>query len=186
MYARNDFGLMPIVPAYNLNAEVGWVWFDMGLLRLLLKLFAPKRGRYRYQQSSNSYRPVSVPVQTVQPSPWEPLRQVEGQTGQQIIRGHCWVIDGDTIVINKVHIRLAGIDAPELAQRCLRNGVDWDCGAAARQTLAPSGDLPATLQVQSGLERATLRVAGSVNAPGARQSPASSITSHAPALRCRS
>ena len=38
---------------------------------------------------------------------------------------------------------------------------------AARQVLAPSGDLPATLQVQSGLERATLRVAGSVNAPGA-------------------
>jgi hypothetical protein len=105
---------MQIVPAYNLNAEVGWVWFDMGQLRLLLKLFAPRRRRYRYQQSSNSYRPVSVPVQTVQQSPWEPLRQVEERTGQQIIRGHCWVIDDDTIVINKIHIRLAGIDAPEI------------------------------------------------------------------------
>lgn len=30
------------------------------------------------------------------------------------LKGHCWVIDGDTIVINKLHIRLAGIDAPEL------------------------------------------------------------------------
>jgi endonuclease YncB( thermonuclease family) len=30
------------------------------------------------------------------------------------LRGRCWVIDGDTIVINSVHIRLAGIDAPEL------------------------------------------------------------------------
>ncbi|WP_108399085.1 thermonuclease family protein [Devosia submarina] len=31
-----------------------------------------------------------------------------------IIKGPCWVINGDTIVIDKVHIRLAGIDAPEL------------------------------------------------------------------------
>lgn len=38
---------------------------------------------------------------------------------------------------------------------------------AARQALAPSGDLPATLQVQRGLGHTTLRVAGSVNAPGA-------------------
>jgi micrococcal nuclease len=86
----------------------------MGLLRLLLKLLAPRRRRYRYQQGSDSYRPVSVPVQPIRPLPSEPLRQVEEQTGQQIIRGHCWVIDGDTIVINKIHIRLAGIDAPEI------------------------------------------------------------------------
>lgn len=31
-----------------------------------------------------------------------------------VIKGRCWVIDGDTIVIDSVHIRLAGIDAPEL------------------------------------------------------------------------
>lgn len=33
---------------------------------------------------------------------------------ETILRGTCWVIDGDTIVIDKVHLRLAGIDAPEL------------------------------------------------------------------------
>jgi endonuclease YncB( thermonuclease family) len=100
----------------------------MGLLRLLLKLFRPKRRRYRYQQSSHSYRPFSVLAQPAQQSPWEPLRQVEEATGQQVIRGHCWVIDGDTIVINKIHIRLAGIDAPEIdhpygqnAKRALMN-----------------------------------------------------------------
>lgn len=38
---------------------------------------------------------------------------------------------------------------------------------AARLALAPSGDLPATLNVQRGLDQATLRVAGTVNAPGA-------------------
>jgi micrococcal nuclease len=86
----------------------------MGLLRLLLKLFAPKPRRYRYQPTSNSYRRVSSSVYPEQHKRQEPLRQVNEQTGQQILKGHCWVIDGDTIVINKVHIRLAGIDAPEL------------------------------------------------------------------------
>ena len=38
---------------------------------------------------------------------------------------------------------------------------------AARQALAPSGDLPATLRLQRGLGHVTLRVAGTVNAPGA-------------------
>lgn len=33
---------------------------------------------------------------------------------ETIVRGRCWVVDGDTIVIDKMHIRLAGIDAPEL------------------------------------------------------------------------
>lgn len=33
-----------------------------------------------------------------------------------IIRGNAYVIDGDTIVIRKTKIRLAGIDAPELHQ----------------------------------------------------------------------
>ena len=32
------------------------------------------------------------------------------------IRGRCHVIDGDTIIIGKTRIRLAGIDAPELDQ----------------------------------------------------------------------
>lgn len=30
------------------------------------------------------------------------------------LHGKCWVIDGDTIVIDNIHIRLSGIDAPEL------------------------------------------------------------------------
>lgn len=32
----------------------------------------------------------------------------------RVVTGRCWVIDGDTIVIGTLHIRLAGIDAPEL------------------------------------------------------------------------
>lgn len=36
------------------------------------------------------------------------------QAAPPVLRGPCWVVDGDTIIIDKVHIRLAGIDAPEL------------------------------------------------------------------------
>ncbi|WP_299146849.1 thermonuclease family protein [uncultured Tateyamaria sp.] len=32
------------------------------------------------------------------------------------LKGRAWVIDGDTIAINRIKIRLAGIDAPELDQ----------------------------------------------------------------------
>ena len=36
------------------------------------------------------------------------------QPPDTVVRGRCWVIDGDTIAIDNMHIRLAGIDAPEL------------------------------------------------------------------------
>lgn len=47
-------------------------------------------------------------------------------TSHRILKGRCWVIDGDTIVIDKVHLRLAGIDAPEL---------DHPYGQNAKRTL---------------------------------------------------
>ena len=88
----------------------------MGLFRVLMKLFAPLRQTRRYQETIFDYppRPAATKPASLRLVPQEPLRQVEEQAGQQIIKGHCWVIDGDTIVINKVQIRLAGIDAPEL------------------------------------------------------------------------
>ena len=39
---------------------------------------------------------------------------IAGTTTPEKLCGYCHVIDGDTIVINKIKIRLAGIDAPEL------------------------------------------------------------------------
>ena len=47
------------------------------------------------------------------PAPPRPGRYSEPQH-TRVLKGRCWVIDGDTIVIDRVHIRLAGIDAPEL------------------------------------------------------------------------
>lgn len=48
------------------------------------------------------------------------------------------VIDGDTIVVGKIKVRLHGIDAPELGQTCTdARGTDWDCGTwVARQVRA--------------------------------------------------
>lgn len=45
------------------------------------------------------------------------------------------VIDGDSLRIRGEEIRLAGIDAPELAQTCEREGRSWRCGQAARAAL---------------------------------------------------
>jgi micrococcal nuclease len=32
------------------------------------------------------------------------------------MRGSAWVIDGDTVAVNGIHVRLKGVDAPELSQ----------------------------------------------------------------------
>lgn len=46
------------------------------------------------------------------------------------------VVDGDTIVLNGETIRLDGIDAPELGQKCLdSSGNSYRCGAKSRKYL---------------------------------------------------
>jgi endonuclease YncB( thermonuclease family) len=52
------------------------------------------------------------------------------------ISGPATVVDGDTLDIGAVRIRLHGIDAPEADQRCAAaRGGDWACGAAATARL---------------------------------------------------
>lgn len=45
------------------------------------------------------------------------------------------VIDGDTIDVDGIRIRLHGIDAPERGQPCTKNGAQFDCGSAAKDHL---------------------------------------------------
>lgn len=45
------------------------------------------------------------------------------------------VIDGDTFKINGKTIRIEGIDAPEIGQRCRDFSGSWQCGDAASNTL---------------------------------------------------
>jgi len=52
-------------------------------------------------------------------APWKPRATVRQSTEIRIVevkqlRGPAWVIDGDTIDIGGIRIRLAGIDAPEM------------------------------------------------------------------------
>ena len=53
------------------------------------------------------------------------------------VSGPARVIDGDTIDIGAIRVRLEGIDAPESAQTCQRaTGETWHCGTAAVRALS--------------------------------------------------
>ncbi|RVT90311.1 thermonuclease family protein [Sphingomonas crocodyli] len=59
-----------------------------------------------------------------------PVRAVETQ-------GIARAVDGDTLVLGRLRIRLWGIDAPERAQICQTiSHTNWPCGAKARTALA--------------------------------------------------
>ncbi|MFK3776662.1 thermonuclease family protein [Agrobacterium sp. NPDC089420] len=59
------------------------------------------------------------------------LDQINSETHD----GRFFVIDGDTLSKGEERFRLLGIDAPELAQTCRRNGESWPCGQEARRVL---------------------------------------------------
>ncbi len=52
------------------------------------------------------------------------------------VSGRAVVIDGDTLAIGTERLRIHGIDAPELAQGCERNGRRYACGETAREVMA--------------------------------------------------
>lgn len=81
----------------------------MRLIAWVIRIFVRSGRTSRpVQQAPTHERPIPremrVPVPRADLPPVQP----------DIIRGRCWVIDGDTIIINDTRIRLAGIDAPEL------------------------------------------------------------------------
>ncbi|UVK37021.1 thermonuclease family protein [Mesorhizobium sp. AR10] len=49
--------------------------------------------------------------------------------------GAAIVNDGDSITLGTERIRMRGIDAPEYAQTCRKDGADYPCGKLARQSL---------------------------------------------------
>ena len=59
------------------------------------------------------------------------------QADPAMITGPARVVDGDTIDVGVVRIRLHGIDAPEAGQTCVRpDGGEWECGTASSNRLA--------------------------------------------------
>lgn len=57
-------------------------------------------------------------------------------TGEGAIAGRASVIDGDTLDIHGIRIRLHGIDAPEAGQLCLADVEKWRCGQGAALALS--------------------------------------------------
>jgi endonuclease YncB( thermonuclease family) len=61
---------------------------------------------------------------------------LQGVALAEEIRGIPRIVDGDTVQIGAVKIRLQGVDAPETDQLCLdRDGKRWTCGIEARDRL---------------------------------------------------
>ncbi|MBC2885001.1 thermonuclease family protein [Ochrobactrum sp. CM-21-5] len=54
---------------------------------------------------------------------------------RESLTGPVYVIDGDTVVLGKIHIRLKGIDAPEMQQSCQKPDGRYACGQDARNAL---------------------------------------------------
>ena len=55
---------------------------------------------------------------------------------EQTSVGRVSVIDGDTLELHGLRIRLAAMDAPKSRQSCRRDGRQWPCGRSAAFALA--------------------------------------------------
>ena len=51
------------------------------------------------------------------------------------LEGRPRIVDGDSLVLRDRRLRLVGLDAPELAQTCTKNGNEVPCGEMARDRL---------------------------------------------------
>lgn len=82
----------------------------MGLLRSILRAFGIG-GRSRRQRTRSTYEVENViPLQSA--DPWAKAKRSEQIV--TAVTGPCYVVDGDTVIIDKRSIRLSGIDTPEL------------------------------------------------------------------------
>lgn len=85
----------------------------MRLFWMLVRFLSGRRSSRTKWQRRPSYRApfraASSQVTTVRTT-----TEVQVITAPAVLQGTCWVIDGDTIIIDNIRLRLAGIDAPEL------------------------------------------------------------------------
>ena len=77
---------------------------------------------YRAQRAFDDVldRPGSLPAHAARPT----------------LSGRARVVDGDTLDVGGVRIRLHGVDAPESRQTCVAGGRRWACGERATRALA--------------------------------------------------
>ena len=86
----------------------------MRIFRIVFRfLFSPKKQTWKtYPQQGHGYFKPRAQASR----PYETNRPTINPASIGTLQGKCYVIDGDTIVIGDIRIRLAGIDAPELDQ----------------------------------------------------------------------
>lgn len=76
------------------------------------------------------------------------------------------VVDGDTLASSGGRLRLTGIDAPEMAQLCERDGVAYRCGEQARAAMGRIVGDGALTCASIGVDRYDRRVVRCVNRDG--------------------
>lgn len=90
----------------------------MSLLRLLRMLVRLASGRRRTSYRRRSNAPAAKPYRTRPPQTTiahtTTIVGTDVSVLPSVLQGRCWVIDGDTIIIDNIRLRIAGIDAPEL------------------------------------------------------------------------
>ena len=58
------------------------------------------------------------------------------RASRSTVSGSARVVDGDTLDVGAVRIRLHGVDSPESRQSCVAGGRRWACGERATRALA--------------------------------------------------
>jgi len=89
----------------------------MGLLRLLSRTLFGGGSRPAVRKPSPGARHQGRQIPGAGEQHAHRLGRVEpvhGGPAHAVLKGRCYVIDGDTIVVGDVRIRIAGIDAPEI------------------------------------------------------------------------
>jgi len=91
---------------------LAYAFIEFGVIYLLMLKGRSQRGPSRTGTSKR--QPAEPKPVKVSPRPVYDAAAVRPVPENTTITGRAWVTDGDTITINKVQIRLFGIDAPEL------------------------------------------------------------------------
>jgi len=108
-------------PRWSLRAELRTLGRSIGFLALVAFIAVAAISYDRWSDSPVAVQEKPTTPHVVRPSPASAARFS--------------AVDGDSLRSGNQDFRLLGIDAPELSQRCSKNGKEWACGRAAHQRL---------------------------------------------------